>query len=97
MVEFLEMFVARDVFLLQTLFTSRYDDDVRCSHRFDDEEEEEGGEEEDDRGDSSRNCVVFLFATSTRKSLSPKKCGRGCEVGPANKTQACGPSVKVLK
>ena len=79
------------MFLLQTLLTSRYDDDFRYSHRFDDEEEE------DDRGDSSRNCVVLLFATSTRKSLSPKKIGRGCEVGPANKTQACGPSVKVLK
>ena len=80
MVKFLEMFVARDVFLLQTLFTSRYDDDFRCSHRFDDEEEEEG-EEDDDRGDSSRNCVVLLFTTSTRKSLSPKKLAGDVRLG----------------
>lgn len=81
MVKFLEMFVARDVFLLQTLFTSRYDDDFRCSHRFDDEEEEEEGEEDDDRGDSSRNCVVLLFTTSTRKSLSPKKLAGDVRLG----------------
>ena len=80
--------ILRDVcgtrcFLLQTLFTSRDDDDFRCSHRFDDEEEEEGGgeEEEDDRGDSSRNCVALLFTTSTRKSLSPKKLAGDVRLG----------------
>ena len=42
--------------------------------------------------------IVLCFVRNFhQKEFITKKIGRGCEVGPANKTQACGPSAKVLK